>query len=61
MGWGELRGLFRGVELGVFLVLVEGLLLRGGASEGICRRKGSGGKVGEGGRGGGKVEWDGAE
>ena len=38
-----------------------GGVLRGGAREGICLRRGRGGSVGEGGRGGGKEEWEEAE
>ena len=44
---------------GVERALVGGVL-RGGAREGICLSRGRGGKVGEGGRGGGKEEWEGA-
>ena len=45
---------------GVDRALVGGVF-RGGARDGICLRRGSGGSVGEGGRGGGNVEWEGAE
>ena len=58
MGRGELLGLLRAELLGAPGVerALAGGVLRGGASEGICLRRGRGGRVGEGGRGGGKEE-----